>query len=127
MYDDVASSESNPHPGQLFNRPGGEDVYAGIQIVRGGAVAQGLAAMGSSGGDWPLGTQPCLLTPPPACGSPPQDYSHGSVTVETFLAVLAGNASGVPPPSRHSSGRVLAAGPEDKVFGARGVGAWGHC
>lgn len=33
MYDDVAHSESNPHPGQLFNAPGGPDVYAGIQIV----------------------------------------------------------------------------------------------
>lgn len=76
MYDDVAHSESNPHPGQLFNAPGGPDVYAGITI----------------------------------------DYSHASVTAETFLAVLAGNASGVPPPSRHSSGRVLQAGPQDKVF-----------
>ena len=47
---------------------------------------------------------------------PPQDYSHASVTADTFLAVLAGNASGVPPPSRHSSGRVLQAGPQDKVF-----------
>lgn len=33
MYDDVAHSESNPHPGQLFNAPGGPDVYAGITIV----------------------------------------------------------------------------------------------
>lgn len=76
MYDDVAHSESNPRPGQLFNRPKGEDVYAGITI----------------------------------------DYSRGSVTADTFLAVLAGNASGVPPVGPHSSGRVLGAGPEDKVF-----------
>lgn len=32
MYDDVAHSPFNPYPGQLFNRPGGSDVYAGIKI-----------------------------------------------------------------------------------------------
>lgn len=32
MYDDVAWSRKNPYPGQLFNQPDGEDVYAGIQI-----------------------------------------------------------------------------------------------
>ena len=55
---------------------------------------------------------------------PAQDYSHASVTAETFLAVLAGNASGVPPPSRHSSGRVLQAGPQDKVFVYYRCGCW---
>lgn len=32
MYDDVAHSPFNPYPGQLFNRPGGKDVYEGITI-----------------------------------------------------------------------------------------------
>lgn len=32
MYDDVAHSPFNPYPGQLFNRPGGSDVYEGIKI-----------------------------------------------------------------------------------------------
>eukprot|EP01084_Bolivina_argentea_P262450 443824_1 len=32
MYDDVAWSDSNPFPGQLFNEPGGSDVYTGIHI-----------------------------------------------------------------------------------------------
>uniref|UniRef100_A0A7S3KA71 legumain n=1 Tax=Euplotes crassus TaxID=5936 RepID=A0A7S3KA71_EUPCR len=31
-YDDVASSSQNPFPGQLFNKPDGEDVYAGCNI-----------------------------------------------------------------------------------------------
>jgi len=31
-YDDVATSSSNPFPGQLFNKPDGEDVYAGCNI-----------------------------------------------------------------------------------------------
>lgn len=38
-YDDVASSSNNPFPGQLFNKPDGEDVYAGCNIdYRGGDV-----------------------------------------------------------------------------------------
>jgi legumain len=32
MYDDVVNSTSNPYPGKLFNRPHGEDVYAGLKI-----------------------------------------------------------------------------------------------
>ncbi len=31
-YDDVANSPSNPFPGKLFNKPNGEDVYAGCKI-----------------------------------------------------------------------------------------------
>jgi legumain len=31
-YDDVATSSNNPYPGQLFNRPDGEDVYAGCKV-----------------------------------------------------------------------------------------------
>jgi len=31
-YDDVASASQNPFPGQLFNQPDGEDVYAGCNI-----------------------------------------------------------------------------------------------
>lgn len=29
LYDDVADAEDNPFPGELFNRPDGEDVYKG--------------------------------------------------------------------------------------------------
>jgi legumain len=36
-YDDVASSNNNPFPGKLFNRPDGEDVYAGCVIDYRGA------------------------------------------------------------------------------------------
>ncbi|KAL3138308.1 hypothetical protein ABBQ32_006119 [Trebouxia sp. C0010 RCD-2024] len=32
MADDIATSPSNPHPGQVFNRPGGPDVYDGVPI-----------------------------------------------------------------------------------------------
>lgn len=31
-YDDVANDAENPIPGKLFNKPNGEDVYAGCQI-----------------------------------------------------------------------------------------------
>ena len=27
MYDDIANAGANPTPGQVINRPGGEDVY----------------------------------------------------------------------------------------------------
>ncbi|KAL4426127.1 hypothetical protein ABPG77_002713 [Micractinium sp. CCAP 211/92] len=32
MYDDIAGHPSNPHPGKLFNRPQGPDVYTGVKI-----------------------------------------------------------------------------------------------
>lgn len=32
MYDDVAHDSENPFPGQLFNKPDGEDVYKGCKI-----------------------------------------------------------------------------------------------
>ena len=31
---DLAGSWSNPHPGQIFNQPGGPDVYEGVPLVR---------------------------------------------------------------------------------------------
>ena len=34
VYDDIASSIENPHKGQIFNRPGGPDVYKGMPKVR---------------------------------------------------------------------------------------------
>lgn len=33
MYDDIASDESNPRPGVIINRPGGDDVYRGVPKV----------------------------------------------------------------------------------------------
>jgi Peptidase C13 family len=35
VYDDIASSIENPHKGQVFNRPGGPDVYKGMPKVHG--------------------------------------------------------------------------------------------
>jgi legumain len=32
MYNDIANDPSNPIPGQVFNRPGGPDVYRGVHI-----------------------------------------------------------------------------------------------
>lgn len=32
MYDDIANNPANPHPGKIFNSPGGEDVYEGVYI-----------------------------------------------------------------------------------------------
>ena len=33
MADDIAENPNNRHPGQIFNRPGGPDVYDGVPIV----------------------------------------------------------------------------------------------
>ncbi|KDD72820.1 C13 peptidase, partial [Helicosporidium sp. ATCC 50920] len=32
MYNDVANNAANPHPGKLFNKPGGGDVYDGVVV-----------------------------------------------------------------------------------------------
>lgn len=32
MYDDIADNSENPFPGQLFNHPDGQDLYAGLKI-----------------------------------------------------------------------------------------------
>ncbi|GIL65128.1 hypothetical protein Vafri_18937, partial [Volvox africanus] len=74
MYDDIAYDTQNPFPGQVFNAPGGPNVYDGIRV----------------------------------------DYRGADVNAATFLAVLEGNASAVPPGS--GSGRVLASGPYDRIF-----------
>lgn len=34
IADDLAQNYMNPHPGKVFNRPGGEDVYEGVPLVR---------------------------------------------------------------------------------------------
>lgn len=31
-YDDIVTSPNNPFPGKLYNKPNGEDVYAGCKI-----------------------------------------------------------------------------------------------
>jgi len=33
MADDIATYPGNPHPHQIFNRPGGVDVYEGVPVV----------------------------------------------------------------------------------------------
>lgn len=33
MADDLANNIMNPHPGKLFNRPYGPDVYEGVPLV----------------------------------------------------------------------------------------------
>ena len=33
MADDLAHNYQNPHPGKIFNKPGGENVYEGVPTV----------------------------------------------------------------------------------------------
>lgn len=58
LYDDVASDPENPFPGKLFNKPNGEDVYAGCNIDYKGNdvtpenflnILQGQATKGGNG------------------------------------------------------------------------------
>ena len=34
VQDDLAHNYMNPHPGKVFNRPHGPDVYKGVPLVR---------------------------------------------------------------------------------------------
>ena len=34
MQDDIAHNYMNPHPGKVFNKPNGPDVYKGVPLVR---------------------------------------------------------------------------------------------
>ena len=65
IYDDIAHSPDNPHKGEIYNQPGGENVYAGFK--KGELNEQYLFLM-----KFPL------------------DYTGEDVTAENFLAVLKG-------------------------------------
>lgn len=39
MFDDIAHNPMNPHPNQIFNAPGGPNVYEGVKIVSGLGVS----------------------------------------------------------------------------------------
>ena len=40
MADDLAQNYMNPHPGKVFNRPGGENVYEGVPLVSPGTCSK---------------------------------------------------------------------------------------
>jgi legumain len=115
VYDDLAQNSENPRPGQLFNHPDGADVYAGLPkdytgpqvnaanflaVLEGNAVSARGAAQRSvrrqrpeTESSQPAPRRPLGLTlPPPAR---PQSAVHAGP---------------------HSTGRVIAAGPLDRVF-----------
>lgn len=46
----------------------------------------------------------------------PLDYTGDSVNAETFLAVLSGNVSDLPSNGPNSSGKIINAGPNDRIF-----------
>jgi legumain len=46
----------------------------------------------------------------------PKDYTKDNVNAETFLGVLTGNKSAVPPVGRHSTGRVIESTANDRIF-----------
>jgi hypothetical protein len=44
VQDDLVDNPFNPHPGKIFNRPGGPDVAAGVKPVRSSLAAKPLPA-----------------------------------------------------------------------------------
>jgi legumain len=46
----------------------------------------------------------------------PLDYTKDNVNAETFLAVLTGNETGIPENGPHSTGKMITAGPNDRIF-----------
>lgn len=46
----------------------------------------------------------------------PLDYTRDNVNAETFLAVLTRNESGIPENGPYSTGKVINAGPNDRIF-----------
>jgi hypothetical protein len=133
-YDDLAHHESNPLPGRVINRPGARALETArtAAAAAAAAAAAGGPALGRAPPQRPL---PPLLPPPPDPlpalllpfpGGPDVyagvaiDYRGADVTAETFLAVLTGDARAV---AKKGTGRVLEAGPNDKVRGGSRGGA----
>lgn len=57
MANDIAGNYQNPHPGKIFNSPGGPDVYDGVPVVSGShqdAHAWLATATAPGGGQTPL-------------------------------------------------------------------------
>ena len=87
MYDDIAYSPDNPHKGEIYNQPGGENVYAGVK--------KGFKHWYLYFSSWSV-----LYI----------DYTGEDVTAENFLAVLKGDKGAV---EGKGSGKVLDSGPND--------------
>lgn len=58
-YDDIAHNPENPHPGKLFNSPGGEDVYAGVRIDYRGQDVNAENFLAVLAGDQASATEHC--------------------------------------------------------------------
>ena len=100
VQDDLAKNYMNPHPGKVYNRPHGPDVYKGVPLVRcpwqcditnrnptsrtcWAAVGVLLLYFAAARGSCHIARMmPLLLLL--------QDYTGEAVTAATFLAVLAG-------------------------------------
>jgi legumain len=46
----------------------------------------------------------------------PLDYTKDNVNAETFLAILTGNETAIPQNGPHSTGKMIHAGPNDRIF-----------
>ena len=89
MYDDIAYSDDNPHKGEIYNQPGGENVYAGVK--KGSKHSYLFSSL-----------KPLLALS--------LDYTGEDVTAENFLSVLRGNKAAM---QGTGSGKVLESGPND--------------
>lgn len=53
MADDIATYPGNPHPHQIFNRPGGIDVYEGVPVVSSLVACNHVSGDSWAGVIWP--------------------------------------------------------------------------
>ena len=83
VQDDLANNFMNPHPGKLYNKPGGPNVYKDVKLVSNAL----------------LSARPLLILSLHVCSLMArlstlflnvQDYTGPAVTAKTFLQVLAG-------------------------------------
>lgn len=89
VQDDLAGNYMNPHPGKVFNKPNGPDVYEGVTLVRNHL--------------WSGAILDCTCTPRlmhalticnQACLMHVQDYTGEAVNARNFLQILAGKKVG---------------------------------
>ena len=84
MQDDIAHNYMNPHPGKVFNKPNGPDVYKGVPLVRPLGISHNFLFLVVNNEEIRKpGIEVLIL-------AALQDYTGEAVNARNFLQVLAG-------------------------------------
>lgn len=84
MQDDIAHNYMNPHPGKVFNKPNGPDVYKGVPLVRPLGISHNSSFFVDNNEEIFRPGIEILIH------AAPQDYTGEAVNARNFLQVLAG-------------------------------------